>query len=180
MMGIADELLIASIKIDDYASYNQLFVRYYSRLCAFVFQIVKNESAAEDVVQEFFIRLWTNRQKLEIRENISGYLYRSVKNSALNYLRAETARKKSIQNIPFQEWQADETIIEHVEFSAALYECIGQLPERSREVFKMSRFDGMKQQEIAELLGTSVKTIKNQIWKSLQYLKACLDVKEAF
>jgi RNA polymerase sigma-70 factor (ECF subfamily) len=44
----------------------------------------------------------------------------------------------------------------------------------------MSRFDGMKQQEIAELLGTSVKTIKNQIWKSLQYLKACLDVKEAF
>lgn len=179
-MGIADELLIASIKADDYSSYNQLFVRYYSRLCAFVFQIVKNETAAEDVVQEFFIRLWTNRRKLEITGSIPAYLYRSSKNSALNYLRAETARKKSIQNIPFQEWQSDETQMEQIEFSAALYECIGQLPERSRAVFKMSRFDGMKQQEIADLLGTSVKTIKNQIWKSLQYLKACLEVKEAF
>lgn len=179
-MGLTDEILVASIKADDYASYNQLFVRYYSRLCAFVFQIIKNESAAEDVVQEFFIRLWTNRHKLEINGSIPGYLYRSSKNAALNYLRAEAARIKTMQNIPFQEWQSDENQIEQIEFSAALYECIGQLPERSREVFKMSRFDEMKQQEIADLLGTSVKTIKNQIWKSLQYLKACLEVKEAF
>ena len=179
-MELADEILIAGIKRNDYASYNQLFVRYYRRLCVFVFQIVKNESASEDVVQEVFIRFWINRQKLEIHENISGYLYRSSKNAALNYLRAETARKKSIQNIPVLEWQSDENTIEQIEFSSALYECIGQLPERSREVFKMSRIDGLKQQEIADVMGTSVKTIKNQIWKSLQYLKACLEVKEAF
>lgn len=179
-MGLADDILIAGIKRDDYASYNQLFVRYYPRLCAFVFQIVKSESASEDVVQEMFIRFWINRRKLEVHENVSGYLYRSSKNAALNYLRAETARKKSIQNIPVQEWQSDENAMEQIEFSAALYECIGQLPERSREVFKMSRFDGLKQQEIADALGTSVKTIKNQIWKSLQFLKACLEVKEAF
>ncbi len=178
-MEFADETLIAGIKRNDYSSYNQLFLRYYSRLCAFVFGITQNSSASEDVVQELFIRLWINRTKLEINESVSGYLYRSSKNAALNHLRAEKSRQKSMQNIPFQESQTDD-FMEQIEFSTALYQCIEQLPERSREVFKMSRFDGLKLQEISDQLGTSVKTIKNQIWKSLQYLKACLELHEAF
>lgn len=179
-MEFADEILISGIKRDDYSSYNQLFMRYYSRLCAFVFNMTQNHSASEDVVQELFIRLWIQRGKLEITENISGYLYRSSKNAALNYLRAEKGRQKSIQNMPLQEWQSDEDLIEQIEFSAALNQCIGQLPERSRDVFMKSRFDGLKQQEISDQLGISVKTIKNQIWKSLQFLKACLELHEAF
>ena len=179
-MEFADEILMAGIKKDDYTCYNQLFVRYYSRLCAFVFNLTQNYSASEDVVQELFIRLWIQRGKLEITENISGYLYRASKNAALNYLRAEKSRQKSIQNMPVQEWQSDDGLIEQIEFSAALNQCIGQLPERSRDVFMKSRFEGMKQQEISDQLGVSVKTIKNQIWKSLQFLKACLELHEAF
>ena len=179
-MEFADEILIAGIKRNDYSSYNQLFLRYYSRLCAFVFGITQSSSASEDVVQELFIRLWINRAKLEINENISGYLYRSSKNAALNHLRSEKSRQKSVQNMPVQESQTDDNLMEQVEFSVALYQCIEQLPERSREVFKMSRIDGFKQQEISEQLGISVKTIKNQIWKSLQYLKSCLELKDAF
>jgi RNA polymerase sigma-70 factor (ECF subfamily) len=179
-MELTDEILIAGIKRSDYSSYNQLFIRYYSRLCAFVFNLTQNYSASEDVVQELFIRLWIQRGKLEITENISGYLYKASKNAALNYLRAEKSRQKSIQNMPVQEWQTDENLIEQIEFSAALSQCIGQLPERSRDVFMKSRFDGMKQQEISDQLGISVKTIKNQIWKSLQFLKACLELHEAF
>lgn len=179
-MDVADDILIAGIKKSDYASFNQLFVRYYSRLCAFVFAITQNYNSSEDVVQELFIRLWTNRHKLEINENISGYLYRSSKNAALNHLRAEKSRQKSIENFPAQEWHSDENLIEQVEFSAYLQQCIDQLPIRSREVFLKSRFDGLKQQEISDQLGISVKTIKNQIWKSLQFLKSCLELKEAF
>jgi len=179
-MDVADEILIAGIKKSDYASYNQLFVRYYSRLCAFVFGITQNYNSSEDVVQELFIRLWTNRHKLEISESISGYMYRSSKNAALNHLRTEKNRQKSIENFPAQDWQTDESLIELVEFSVYLQQCIDQLPERSRDVFLKSRFEGLKQKEISDQLGISVKTIKNQIWKSLQYLKSCLEVKDAF
>jgi len=178
-MEFADDILIAGIKTDDYACYNQLFLRYYSRLCAYVFNLTQNNSASEDIVQELFIKLWINRKKLEINTSISGYLYRSSKNATLNYLRAEKNRIKSIQNIPVQEWQTDEDHIEQVEFSVALNKCIEQLPERSRDVFMKSRFEGLKQQEISDQLGTSVKTIKNQIWKSLQFLKACLELHDA-
>ncbi|BBE18425.1 RNA polymerase ECF-type sigma factor [Aquipluma nitroreducens] len=179
-MKLTDDLLIVGIKKDDYACYNQLFMRYYSRLCAFVFNLTQNYSASEDVVQELFIRLWIQRGKLEIKESTSGYLYRASKNAALNYLRAEKSRQKSIQNMPVQEWQIDEDQIEQIEFSVALNKCIEQLPDRSRDVFMKSRFDGLRQQEISDQLGISVKTIKNQIWKSLQFLKACLELHEAF
>jgi RNA polymerase sigma-70 factor, Bacteroides expansion family 1 len=179
-MEIADHVLIAGIKRDDYSSYNQLFIRYYNRLCLFVFKLTQNYTASEDIVQELFVRLWMNRAKLEIKENISGYLYQASRNSALNYLRAENSRRKTMESITFQEESADENLIEQVEFSAALYKCIEQLPARSKDVFMKSRFDGLKQQEISDQLGISVKTIKNQIWKSLQYLKACLELNEAF
>lgn len=179
-MEFADEILFAGVKKDDYACYNQLFLRFYSRLCAYVFHLTQNYSASEDVVQELFIRLWINRKRLEINENISGYLYRASKNGALNYIRAEKNRQKSIQDMPVQEWQTDEDQIEMIEFSATLNDCIGQLPERSRDVFMKSRIDGLKQQEISDQLGISVKTIKNQIWKSLQFLKACMELKDAF
>ncbi|MFA5328539.1 MAG: RNA polymerase sigma-70 factor [Prolixibacteraceae bacterium] len=179
-MEAADEILIAGIKDGNYACFNQLFVRYYSRLCLFVFHFSQNESVSEDVVQELFMKLWINRQRLEIRENIAGYLYRASKNSALNHLRAENTRKKTLQNIPVQGGYTNEDLIEQIEFSSAMNECIEQLPERSREVFIKSRFDGLKQQEISDQLGISVKTIKNQIWKSLKYLKSCLESKDAF
>ena len=179
-MELTDEILIAGIKRDDYSCYNQLFIRYYNRLCAYAYNLTQSFSASEDVVQELFIRLWINRHKLEITGNTSAYLYRASKNAALNHLRAEKNRQKSIQNMPVQEWQSDDGLIEQIEFSAALNQCIGQLPERSRDVFMKSRFEGLKQQEISDELGISVKTIKNQIWKSLQFLKACLELKEAF
>lgn len=179
-MEIADHVLISGIKRDDYRSYNQLFIRYYNRLCLYVFKLTQSYSASEDIVQDLFIRLWMNRNKLEINGSISAYLYQASRNSALNYIRAENNRRKTMESIPFQEETVDESLIEQVEFSAALYKCIEQLPARSKDVFMKSRFDGMKQQEISDELGVSVKTIKNQIWKSLQYLKACLELNEAF
>jgi len=166
--------------MNDYASYNQLFIRYYSRLCAYVFGITQNITGSEDVVQELFIRLWIHRGKLEIHESISGYLYRASKNAALNHLRSENNRKRNLQNFPVSEWNTDETQIDELEFCAALHHCIEQLPERSKKVFMKCRLEGLKQKEISDQLGISVKTIKNQVWKSMQYLKSCLELKDAF
>jgi len=179
-MTFPDEKLIAGIRKDDYTCYNQLFTRYYSRLCVFVYRMIQNSDASEDIIQDLFIRLWTNRRKLEINENISGYLYRSSRNAALNYLRAEKSRKKTILDIPSLETISDECLIEQIEFNMALHQCIEQLPERCKEVFLKSRFENLKQQEIATQLGISIKTIKNHIWKSLRFLKSCLELKNVF
>ncbi|MGQ8338762.1 RNA polymerase sigma factor [Sunxiuqinia sp. A32] len=165
--------------ISDYSSFNQIFNLYYSRLCAYVFEITQNANASEDIVQEVFIKLWNGRDKLIITESIFAYLLKASRNGAFNYLRGEASRKKTMEEFPQDTGSSINDALEEQEFIDFVKQCIDELPERSKQVFLMSRFEGFKQKEIAEKLGTSIKTIKNQIWKSLQYLKSCLETKDA-
>ncbi|WP_163321784.1 MULTISPECIES: RNA polymerase sigma factor [Draconibacterium] len=174
-----DEELIRKIRRNDYLSFNHLFEKYYSCLCKFVFDMIKDKLASEDLVQELFIKLWNNRRSLTIDQNVAAYLYRASRNSALNYIRNEKNRTKIIGEIIINnQAQFYEPMVEK-EFLMIVEECINNLPERSREVFKMSRFEELTQKEISERLNISVKTIKNQIWKSLFYIRSCLKLKDA-
>lgn len=176
-MKYTDDIL-TGIKHGDYDYFNRLFFCYYGRLCAYVTEIIKDDFAAEDIVQELFIKLWTNREKIEIRENITSYLFKSSKNAALNYLRSEKNKKNALERIPFDTSLLEGDDIEHDKFLLDLEKCINQLPARSKEVFLLHRFEGLKQKEISLKLNISVQTIKNQIWKSLQFLKSCVELKE--
>jgi RNA polymerase sigma-70 factor (ECF subfamily) len=173
-MDIPDNTLILRVADGDYVSYNQLFMRYYSRLCAFVSEIINDAAMSEDIVQEFYIKLWINRKHIKISKNVRAYLFTSCRNLALNYIRDENTRKKNLGNFPVKEEPEEENILEREEYLTALEHCIGQLPERCKQVFLMHKFEELPQKEISEKLNISVKTIKNQIWKSLQYLRECL------
>lgn len=175
--SITDEKLIAAIGNDDYTSYNRLFVRYYSRLCCYVYRLLGEKEDAEDVVQELFLTLWNNRKKIAIVENVSGYLYKMAKNLALNHIRTQTNYKTVLENREEQLPYYEENPLETEEFRMALYDCINLLPGRCKEVLLLHRVKGLKQKEIADQLSISVKTIKNQIWASLQRLRKCLEVK---
>lgn len=97
-VSITDEKLIAAITNDDYTSYNKLFIRYYSRLCCYVYRLLGEKEDAEDVVQELFLTLWNNRKRLAIGENVSGYLYKMARNLALNHIRTQTNYKTVLEN----------------------------------------------------------------------------------
>ena len=175
--SVTDEKLIAAIGNDDYTSYNRLFVRYYSRLCCYVYRLLGEKEDAEDVVQELFLTLWNNRKKIAIVENVSGYLYKMARNLALNHIRTQTNYKTILDNQEEQLPYYEENSLETEEFRMALYDCINLLPGRCKEVLLLPRVKGLKQKEIGDQLSISVKTIKNQIWASLQRLKKCLEVK---
>lgn len=177
-MNSEDTTIVRQIKESNYRSFQILFEKYYGRLCAYAFEIVKNKEASKDVVQELFIKLWNDRHKLEIQNNISAYLFRACKNSSLNYLRKENSRARMFEHRDLPTHEINRDFLEEEEFIAFVNECINELPERSKQVFMLSRFEDLKQKEIAEKLNISVKTIKNQIWKSLQYLRSCLELKD--
>lgn len=172
-----DEKLIDAIKNDDYASYNKLFIRYYNRLCYYVYRILTDKEDAEDVVQEVFLTLWSNRKKIMIEDNVSAYLYKMAKNLTLNYIRTKTNYKTLLESQPDVLAYYEEDSLESEEFRMGLFDCINRLPARSKEVLLLHRVKGLKQKEIADQLSISVKTIKNQIWSSLQRLKKCLELK---
>lgn len=175
-MNYTDDIFLG-IRQGDYSSFNRLFFSYYGRLCTYVTEITKDDSVSEDIVQELFIKLWTNRENIEVRENITSYLLKSSKNAALNYLRSEKSKKNAFEKIPFDIPQLEDDDLEHDKIISALEKCINQLPARSKEVFLLHRFEGLKQKEISEKLNISIQTIKNQIWKSLQFLKSCVELK---
>ena len=169
---------MTAIKGGDYICYNKLFDRYYVRLCRYVYSLLPDKDDTKDVVQELFLTIWKNREKIEINENVSAYLYRMAKHLTLNYLRT-TDRYSSLPDNPEQSGLSyEETPLETEEFRVALFDCIDRLPDRSREVLLLHRVKGLKQKEISEKLDISVKTIKNQIYVSLQKLKKCLELKE--
>jgi RNA polymerase sigma-70 factor (ECF subfamily) len=172
-----DEKLMTGVKKDDYISYNKLFMRYYSRLCQYVYTLLGNKEDAEDVIQELFLNVWNNRKKMEIAENVSGYLFKMAKNIALNHIRSAKNYQLLLERQDRTEMYYEENQLETDEFRIALYDCIERLPERSREVLMLHRMKGFKQKEISEKLSISVKTIKNQIWTSLQRLRKCLEIK---
>ena len=154
----ADKVLMLAIGNNDYISYNKLFDRYYGRLCQYVYSLLMDRNDAEDVVQELFLNLWKNRGRIEIKEKVqTGSLSENQDLLLLSY---------------------EDNQLETEEFRIALYDCIDHLPGRSREVLLLHRVKGLKQKEISEKLSISVKTIKNQIWMSLQKLKECLEMKE--
>ena len=160
-----DKVLMIAIGNNDYISYNKLFDRYYGRLCQYVYSLLMDRNDAEDVVQELFL-------------NLSGYLYRMAKHLALNFIRSKVQTGSLSENQDLLLLSYEDNQLETEEFRIALYDCIDHLPDRSREVLLLHRVKGLKQKEISEKLSISVKTIKNQIWMSLQKLKECLEMKE--
>lgn len=79
MSNTTDERLIEAIRKNDYVSYNKLFERYYGRLCQYVYSLLMDKSDTEDIVQELFLNIWKNRERIEIKENVGGYLYKMAK-----------------------------------------------------------------------------------------------------
>jgi len=176
-MNITDEILIAAIKKDDYVSYNQLFTRYYGRLCQYAYSWLESREDSEDIIQELFLSLWNGRKRIEVNENVSGYLFKMAKNMSLNHIRTAKNYRMLLEKQNNMPSYYEENLLESDEFRIALYDCIERLPERSREVFLLHRLKGLKQKEISDKLSISIKTIKNQIWGTLQKLKKCLEIK---
>ena len=175
MSNTTDERLIEAIRRNDYVSYNKLFERYYGRLCQYVYSLLMDKSDTEDIVQELFLNIWKNRERIEIKENVGGYLYKMAKHLALNHLRSKVYFNNLSETQDQLSYEDDR--VESEEFRIALYSCNDHLPGRCKEVLLLHRIKGLKQKEISEKLDVSIKTIKNQIWISLQKLRRCLELK---
>ncbi len=176
--------LINSIKEGNQKSFELVFKTYYARLCTFAFGYTKQMETAEDLVKDVFVNIWNNHKKLEIKTSISAYLFRSVKNACINYLERDKNRKfLSIDELKQQEIKIAEPLstdypiskILASELEDRIHTEIEKLPESCREVFKLSRFEGLSHKKIAEKLQISENTVKVQIYRALSKIKDALD-----
>lgn len=163
----------------DEAAFEALFRDSYAQLCSFALTLVRTRDDAEDVVQQVFANLWRSRGDLEIRESVRAYLYRAVRNVALNRLRsgrsalrlAESPSRSPVADPPPDPAEAVTTDQQ----VTALNRALDRLGERSREVLRLRWIDGLSHAEIAETLGITRKAVESSITRGLRALRELID-----
>jgi RNA polymerase sigma-70 factor, ECF subfamily len=178
----SDQEIWESITNNDKKSFESLFRRYYDSLCLYSTGIVRNEEAAEEIVNEVFLRIWMNRSHIQITYGIKPYLFRSIFNACSDYLgKNRTMKQYSFVEIDDRIREIagtnEETIFNHLqgeEVEKDVWEAINQLPNQCREVFCLSRFELLTYNEISEKLNISVNTVKTQICRGLDNLRGQL------
>ena len=170
---------------DDFdITYKALFRKYYPNLLFYATRLV-GEEEAEDVVQDVFVELWKRRDSMEIGEQIQAFLYRAVYTRSLNVLKHRNIESGYIaiveeinqKRVEFYQPDNNEVIrrIEDRELRKEIYDAINELPDKCKEVFKLSYLHDMKNREIADAMGVSLRTIEAHMYKALKYLRGRLD-----
>ena len=159
---------------DDVAAFEKLFRTYYAELVNYSYGFIKDLDAAEEVVQDFFYNYWKNRKKINIRFSVKSYLFRAVRNNSLKYLDSVAVRRRYAEKIMGglkDDTLYEESSLEYSELNRIIEETLSELPGRCGEIFRMSRFEGMKYEEIAEQMSVSVKTVEANMSKALKLLR---------
>ena len=160
-------------KIETKQDFEKLFNAYYSNLCAYANNFLKDVDASEEVVQEVLFKLWTNKDSIIITTSAQSYLFRAVRNASLNVLKHINIREdyKVHHEYEMQDELSSEDEMIVSELDQKIRKAIDQLPIERKKVFILSRYDGLKYKEIAEKLNISVSTVENQMVKALKFLR---------
>ena len=151
-----------------------LFDTYYQSLGLYIFKVTESREAAEDIVQDTFIKVWEKRESLTEIRNFSNYLFILSRNRTLNYLR-ETAKARENHLIWSKEVLEESYVIDSPsrveEYNQIVEKAISSLPPQQQKVYRLSRYERMKHEEIASLLGLSKETVKKHMQLALNCLK---------
>ena len=172
------------MKEDFNITYKALFRKYYPNLIFYAIRLV-GEEEAEDVVQDVFVELWKRKDSMEIGDQIQALLYRAVYTRSLNVLKHRNIESGYMaiveeinqKRVEFYQPDNNEVIrrIEDRELKKEIYDAINELPDKCKEVFKLSYLHDMKNREIADTMGVSLRTVEAHMYKALKYLRSRLD-----
>lgn len=154
----------------------EIYRAFYGKVFTFVLSLVRSKANAQDITQNIFMKIWKNRKKLEHIKSMDDYLFILSKNACMDYFR-KASRKKEISTDVFDEFllsrivSSPEKRIDALSDIEELRHVIDTLPSKRRDIFIMSRFDGLSNDEIASILGVSKKTVENQISLATKKIK---------
>ena len=170
---IDDNILFEDFQRGKYYLFEYFFDKYYPGLCVYACRMIQSKSTAEDLVQDFFIKLWEDKNSLDIHGNVRSYFLRSVHNRCLNALSRDNLRKAHFdyQQSHFQQDSILQYPLLDFELESRLQKAIESLPDGIRETFIRNRLEGLTYQEIADEDGVTVKAIEYRISKALVLLR---------
>ena len=179
-----DSIAVKELKNGNHKTFEWIFKTYYRALCFYAEGIAGEKEAAEEIVSDFFLKLWENREMIYITTSLQAYLYKGVYNNCLKYLEHLKVMRKyrehalyMINNCDLFQSQTNQqplSIMISQETVAEIENAIDALPAQCKEVFLLARMEGFSYQEIAEKLSISVNTVRTQITRAMTKLRESL------
>ncbi len=178
MTELQDSELLLQIKQGSQPAFESIFLKYYVGLCTYANSILGSRDSSEEVIQEMFVKLWENRNTLEINNSLKAYLYRTVHNQCINQIESWKVRNRYSKNqaldiIPFSGDYPIANLIAK-ELEDKIKESIDALPEQCREIFLLIRLHNKSYHEVAQKLNLSLNTVKTQMHRAITKLKESL------
>jgi RNA polymerase sigma-70 factor, ECF subfamily len=172
--GIKEETLIQRLINGDQTAFELLFRFYYPGLVTFASQIVLDRDEAEEIVQDFFVKVWSGRREIKKSETLKSYFFTSIKNRALNVLKKEKINEKvraELREMIEKDQLYQPDLFVESELQSRINSAFEKLPLRTNEVFSLSRFKGFSNDQIAEQLNISKRTVETHISNALKILR---------
>ncbi len=162
--------------------FEKIYTMYYPKLVRFSKEYVLTRADAENIVQDIFVHLWEKRNTLDKIQSINAFLFRLVKNKCVDFLRHKITievKQCDMQEVLLKEYNFklysielfDDTSLSDAEIEHIIHTAIENLPEKCREIFILSKIEGLKYHEIAEKMQLSPNTVRNQIVIALKKMK---------
>lgn len=169
-----DVELVSLIKLDDKSAFAELYDRYKGLLYIQAFKMLGDDEEAKDVVQEMFIKIWETRKSITVNTTVESYIFRSIRHKVIDFIRHQKTISRYLDSLEsyMEKGTAalDESYIEK-ETLALFKKEVANLPARMREVFDLSRNQGLSHKQIAEQLNISEHTVKKQINKAIKQMR---------
>ncbi|ATP56256.1 hypothetical protein CPT03_07120 [Pedobacter ginsengisoli] len=167
--------------IENQQQFISLFSRHYKFLCMIAMHYVHDAATAEDIVQDFFIDYWENRRGTLIKVSFEAYSARAVKNKSISVIRSQHTQEKRLNqfgNETYTEIEEDSTGFDKDALQMEVLRLIEQLPAERKKILLMSSRDRLSNQEIADQLGISINTVKSQIYKSYNFIRENVNLRQ--
>ncbi len=167
----ADSELFQRISQGSEESFTEAFDQHYAPLCFYADKFIHDMDESRSLVQEVFVDLWTKRSKIHIKQSLKSYLFKSVRNISLDYIKHKNVESKYLKHSQHESESDDRDLIEEAELNACINRAVEELPEKCREIFLLCRFEDLTYKEIADRLNLSIKTIEMQMSIALKKLR---------
>jgi RNA polymerase sigma-70 factor, ECF subfamily len=166
--------LVRKLRKGDCESFELIFNNYKEKLYFFARGYLHSDSETEEIIQNVFVSLWENRDLLNEELSIKDYLYKAVVNKVFNYFKHQAVRQKYLEHILIHESEEDndsQLDISYNDLKDAVNDIVEHLPSRQKEIFRLSREEGLSHNDIASKLGLSVRSVENNVYRALKYIK---------
>jgi RNA polymerase sigma-70 factor (ECF subfamily) len=166
---------LEDFKKGDHKAFETVFLSYFGKVKRFIAELIRSEEDAEDLAQDIFAKIWTEREALDTNLSFNAFLYTLARNAAFNYLKHKSVQTNyANEYIRLDETDTPEEVLFAKETELLIEMMLGRMPEKRQEIYRLSRRQGLSNDEIANRLNVSRKTVENNLSMALNEIRRIL------